>query len=1025
MNHRGVTVTHIEAMMEYFGISRDAKSESEPHSEVTTSTIASTSAAAPVTTLLSVREIGFSQNSVAPSFTTTLNGIGLSLKSTVEKIVSGELKVSDIPPIRVVQYKSRWISLDNRRLRVFKDALVDKVQVVVYSLDEPEIKKEFNEKKTNKSISEGGSIRNNSSRSDDDHFEQGAYIFNKIILGLSIDEIATPSVEVKYQEKLPNKFESVRAYYSSFQKLILEEARAILQVGMEAVEQNKADSCIVAVEKFKASKNVENPSSLTLSKITQLKESLKSCDALLIVSEENPDIKLIGLVNYLDPEQQKYRILVKVIVDEDILIDYPNAFNEGKKWGISTLGSLITQQRMYQTCLLQPTPKYVNQYVSGDLQLSSGASTSFATDFITEINFTPEEEASLNESQKRAIEKFINLKRGMQLIEGPPGTGKTSTIIALIKKLIEENSRIRILITAPSNQAVQVLAEKLLSITTAVPSVLVGVEEKLPENSELYNIFLHTLGDQIRQKLVLIEEKIWLLMPTLEKPITQAEMDEHLLAIYQLFAEFVKLCKLYKLDIIELQSTNVRTFVNAIKNYRKQFNTVVTEIYCQEQRKELSQISMIVNLILLTFDNLIRDDSITGLEGQLMNNSQLIFATLSTTGRKLFKELTPVDVLIVDEAGQALEAETLIPFANNPKKCVLIGDTKQLPATVISQLAMNKGFARSMLQRLLEDCKQPYDLLNIQYRMHSDISAWISREFYKGLVLNAPIINAGKRSFPALENAPAILAPYSFIDIAEGQETSVEKSYVNLLEADYIVRILDHLSSQYTIDVNEQVSVITFYNGQVKAIKDRLNRYEKLASVRVQSVDSFQGGECQIILISCVRSDRVGFLADFRRLNVALTRAQFSLMILGNANALLNSTPVLTSLVKDASTRKRLFTLQHLHEQIPNLPAIKPAIVANTPEKQAKVCRFFDGHPKSCYKGKACDFVHAKTDHKATAHKNAKDNKAPATTQAKISDKQSNRCRLFNGHPKSCHFGSSCKFAHIVDESTSQTKHKK
>lgn len=116
----------------------------------------------------------------------------------------------------------------------------------------------------------------------------------------------------------------------------------------------------------------------------------------------------------------------------------------------------------------------------------------------------------------------------------------------------------------------------------------------------------------------------------------------------------------------------------------------------------------------------------SAIEEELVKSSQVIFCTLSVSGRQMLHEVfekngLTIDVLIIDEAAQAVEAETLIPFHYRPKKCLLVGDTKQLPATVLSVEATNRNFHWSMMWRLLEECRQPFLMLDTQYRMHPEI----------------------------------------------------------------------------------------------------------------------------------------------------------------------------------------------------------------------------------------------------------------------------------------------------------------
>jgi len=98
------------------------------------------------------------------------------------------------------------------------------------------------------------------------------------------------------------------------------------------------------------------------------------------------------------------------------------------------------------------------------------------------------------------------------------------------------------------------------------------------------------------------------------------------------------------------------------------------------------------------------------------------------------------DILIVDEASQAIQTETLLPLTYNPNKILLVGDTKQLPALVLSQAAKKQYFDNSLMRRLINVLKQAYCMLTIQHRMHPSIRQWPSKQFYGDKIENAALI---------------------------------------------------------------------------------------------------------------------------------------------------------------------------------------------------------------------------------------------------------------------------------------------
>jgi hypothetical protein len=192
------------------------------------------------------------------------------------------------------------------------------------------------------------------------------------------------------------------------------------------------------------------------------------------------------------------------------------------------------------------------------------------------------------------------------------------------------------------------------------------------------------------------------------------------------------------------------------------------------------------------------------------------------------------------------------------------------------------------------DMGTPFDLLDVQYRMHPDISIFPNNSFYGGILKDA---NSVKNS----EDTYSYPLHYAFINY-EGIETNSNGQIYNSMEADFVVHMLIRLATK-GVDM-KTVRVITFYAAQVGYLQRELRRM-RLFDVTVATVDSFQGTEADIIILSTVRSgSRVGFLKDFQRLNVALTRAKHMLLVIADAQTLLQSQDyVLCSLVQDAKTR--------------------------------------------------------------------------------------------------------------------------
>ncbi|KAL4299543.1 hypothetical protein S83_058278 [Arachis hypogaea] len=184
-------------------------------------------------------------------------------------------------------------------------------------------------------------------------------------------------------------------------------------------------------------------------------------------------------------------------------------------------------------------------------------------------------------------------------------------------------------------------------------------------------------------------------------------------------------------------------------------------------------------------------------------------------------------------------------------------------------------------------------MLNIQYRMHPSISKFPSEEFYDKQLADASIVKLTSYNKQFLKGK--MYGSYSFINISRDKEQSNhDHSLKNIAEAAAVSQIIQSLRKE------------CFHEIQ-KTIKQYISDSDPNFSVSVRSVDGFQGGEEDIIIISSVRSNgvgNIGFLSNRQRTNVAFTRARYCLWILGNASTLINRNSVWRELVLDAKERK-------------------------------------------------------------------------------------------------------------------------
>ncbi|CAN1292673.1 Helicase SEN1 [Linum perenne] len=311
------------------------------------------------------------------------------------------------------------------------------------------------------------------------------------------------------------------------------------------------------------------------------------------------------------------------------------------------------------------------------------------------------------------------------------------------------------------------------------------------------------------------------------------------------------------------------------------------------------------------------EEARASLEASFANEAEIVFTTVSSSGRKLFSRLTHgFDMVVIDEAAQASEVGVLPPLALGAARCVLVGDPQQLPATVISKAAGTLLYSRSLFERF-QQAGCPTMLLSVQYRMHPQIRDFPSRYFYQGRLTDSESVT--KLPDEVYYNDP-LLRPYLFYDVTHGREShrGGSVSYQNIHEAQLCVQLYEHLvKTVRSLGIGRiTVGIITPYKLQLKCLQQEFSeilKSEEGKDIYINTVDAFQGQERDVIIMSCVRASNhgVGFVADIRRMNVALTRARRAFWIMGNASSLMKSEDW-AALITDAKGRSCFMDMDSL-----------------------------------------------------------------------------------------------------------------
>ena len=449
--------------------------------------------------------------------------------------------------------------------------------------------------------------------------------------------------------------------------------------------------------------------------------------------------------------------------------------------------------------------------------LTDQASPTFHTDLST-VSIP-----RLNDSQQRAVNSILAANE-LAIVHGPPGTGKTTTLVQAIKALIKQDHK-QILVVAPSNTAVDLLSEKL--------------------HEEGLNVLRVGNPSRVSDRLTTL---------TLDH-----KMSEH-----SLMREAKKLKK------------QANEYKNMAHKYKRSFGKAE-----RDQRKALFDEAHRIMKDVGNTEQYIIDD--------LVAKAQVITATLVGSNQYTIRNLT-FNTVVIDEAGQALEPACWIPILK-AQKVVLAGDHCQLSPTIKSGEAARNGLSVTLLEKCIAAHPEAVNLLDEQYRMHEQIMGYSSRVFYQNL-LKAHASVATHSLFPG---DSALL----FIDTAGcGFEEKLEgTSSTNPEESSLLVRhltqVITELSEIYTPANFPSIAIISPYKQQLAVLNEHLSHAPELqpyrASISVNTVDSFQGQERDIVYISMTRSNdnaEIGFLSDIRRMNVAMTRARKKLVVIGDSATL-------------------------------------------------------------------------------------------------------------------------------------------
>lgn len=580
------------------------------------------------------------------------------------------------------------------------------------------------------------------------------------------------------------------------------------------------------------------------------------------------------------------------------------------------------------------------------------------------------EKHRLNTSQAQAILHGSTCDKGLAVIQGPPGTGKTRTLIALLnvihmtqyqkyyEGLLTSLDEVHNSVGKKRSDAKQLppveksregsLLESMMSamnrtmetaMVDAKPATLASCTRRprllvcAPSNSAVDEVVTRLMtwrfydgrgrsycpelarigaGDKVADPVKGLtaegqaESFLERVCPEDATPEVQIEAQKSFLASWQ------QKCNMLLLQLERTPKT------------KESSRPVIIELHEKLERMErdLRRLKIVANSGL-------REEKLRLIARTYVEDAQLVFATLSGSGSGILASNSDnmdgdsclFDTVVIDEAAQATEPSSLIPMTLGCSRCLLVGDPQQLPATTLASGAAGLAYGQSLLERVYR-AGMDVQLLNTQYRMHPAISSFPRRYFYSGRLKDDDSVQGEHRARPFHRDPiKPKLGPYVFLDISEGEErrSRDDRSIFNTSEAELASLIYTKLKKGYPSDLlfspsgkapgsSTGFGVITPYKRQMQELRQSFERNGiPTGDVEIDTVDSFQGREKDVVIFSCVRTAAaergIGFVRDVRRMNVGLTRARSTLIILGSAHALAEGSNDWAELVDDANSR--------------------------------------------------------------------------------------------------------------------------
>ncbi|KAG6741531.1 hypothetical protein POTOM_054793 [Populus tomentosa] len=786
--------------------------------------------------------------------------------------------------------------------------------------------------------------------------EEASFVrFCKIILGWDYFGLLTEADKQKKERgkgggsglrQVKNTYKDVDDYLATFEPLLFEEVKA--QIIQKKDDEEVTEWVLRLVVECNESEGFLLPS-VTYGddegeKIVQNDLLLLSEDQFKEGGRKFPQVYAFALV-----EQRQHNLLrLRMFLAGEVMNLNTDVIESRtrllKMHGLITSPGLLHEKRLFslKICSLSTISREyfalrsIGSLPFKDLILTAADKSSGSEDQAWKVSQPLSEhfQGSLNKSQMEAIDAGL-LRKAFVLIQGPPGTGKTQTILALLSAILHATpTRVHTMAGLHETKRGSELPiqEKYNHWARASPWWTGNNprDKNMPKDGD--DGFFPTSGNDFKPEVIASSRKYH--VRVLVCAPSNSALDEIVLRLLKTDAVHpsypLPKCGYFQAEFVILKCVhdeNVRSYNPKIvriglKAHHSVQSVCMDNLVKQKQGESASDKQK----------HRTAGGDTDSIRAAILEESVIVFSTLSFSGSALFSKLNHgFDVVIIDEAAQAIEPATLVPLVNGCKQVFLVskihtnikrlldnltvlivGDPVQLPATVISPTAGKFGYYGTSLFERFQRAGYPVNMLKMQYRMHPEIRSFPSSEFYAEALQDADDL---ERRTTRDWHQYHCFGPFCFFDVHEGKESqpSGSGSWVNVDEVEFVLLLYHKLVTMYPeLRSSSQFAIISPYRHQVKLFQDRFRDafgQESKKFVDIQTVDGFQGREKDVAIFSCVRSNddrRIGFVSDARRMNVGITRAKSSVLVVGSASTLRNDEHW-NNLVESAEKRNVLF----------------------------------------------------------------------------------------------------------------------